>query len=207
MPKHQRPMFAFLCSVVLSACAVEQPEPTETEQPKERVAPKAMSQAEEAAFIAERLPPELFGDPKLSQDDKTQQSIDKQLKQLQAAGESDTLVADAEAVAQAWSKLGEAAVAKFSVSKPQCWKNGCVVVTKHSGRESLDAILTDLTHTKGFNRWNAGKFRSGVQELSNGEVEVTWVFHAPAEGQPVMQPEQPDDDYEETRMGLGQSED
>jgi hypothetical protein len=171
-------------------------------EPKANVTPAPMTEAEEAALIAKHLPPGMFGDPNVSRADKIQQAIDKQLKRISKDGESDALKPDSEALVKAWSTLGDAAVVKFTVEKPVCYKGGCAVVTRHASYENLEPILADLTHTESFHRWNAGKFRSGLKQLDNGQIEVTWILHAPREGEPVMQPAEHYKDFTETRAGI-----
>lgn len=199
------PSLLFVLTAV--ACAGEQAEQSDRSEPKERAVPvAATSEAEEAAILAEHLPPELFGDPKLSHAEKVQQSIDKQLNTIRAAGEGDELKPHADELVKNWSTLGRAAAAKFTVEAPECFKAGCSVVTVHSSRQDLELILNDLTHTEPFHRWNAGKFRGGHQPLESGEVKLTWVFHAPPPGAPVMQPEENYKDFEENLAVLGKSE-
>jgi hypothetical protein len=203
MPKR---LTSIVLLLSLSACAVDHAVQGEDDGPKERVVPKAMSEKEEAALLAQHLPPEMIGDPNLSRGEKIQQAIDKQLEQIRQGGESDALKPDAEALVESWSKLGKASVVEFTVEKPSCFKGGCAVVTRHASYENLEPILADLTHTQGFHRWNAGKFRSGLEELKNGQIRVTWVLHAPAEGEPVMQPEEHYENFDETRAGIASDE-
>jgi hypothetical protein len=198
------PSFLFVLTAV--ACAGERAEQSDQAEPKERAVPvAATSEAEEAALLAQHLPPELFGDPKVSQAEKVQQSIDKQLNMIRAAGEGDELKSHAEALAKAWSKLGQAAAAKFTVQAPECFKAGCSVVTVHSSDRDLELISSDLTHTEPFHRWNAGKFRGGYQPLESGEIKLTWVFHAPPPGAAVMQPEDNYKNFDENLSVLGKS--
>lgn len=191
MPKYlNRIVVSLLCALAFGACAKKEAELTQEAEPKATSVPIPTSDAEKAALLAEHLPPGLLGEPNLSPAETVQKAIDKQLKKIQDGGEGDALKADAKALAEEWRKLGESSDVKFTVDEPACFKGGCSLVTRHASDKDFEAITTQLTHTNGFNHWNSSKFRSGRQGLETGVIKLTWVFHAPSEGAPVMQPEE-----------------
>lgn len=191
MPKYSnRIVLSLLCALTFGACATKEAEPNQEAEPKTTPGSMPASDAEKAALLAEHLPPGFLGEPNLSPAETVQKAIDKQLKKIQEGGEGDALKADAKALAEEWRKLGESSDAKFTVDEPECFKGGCTLVTRHASDKDFEAVTTELAHTDGFSRWNSGKFRSGRQTLETGGIKLTWVFHAPSEGAPAMQPEE-----------------